>query len=142
MAPALPPWAAPLAKTSRARNWYFTLANSTVAAANATGTTLDVAFYGDSLTGLLVTIPANVAVWREFFGEEATGWKAGLMGVAGARPQQGFQFGVEGGTPPRARCGSPQRGTFRRAHARCTWPPHPLHRSQAAPWRSWCGGCW
>lgn len=85
--PALPAWAALLNLTSPNRSALRTYNARLVAAANASSITYDIAFYGDSLTGLTVLIPDNAMVWGAHFGA-ASGLRAARLGLGGSTVEE------------------------------------------------------
>ena len=85
--PPLPSWAAPLALALPNRATLKAHNARLVAAANASDTTFDVVFYGDSLTGLTVLIQENAAVWESYFGSQ-TGLRAARLGLGGSTVEE------------------------------------------------------
>ena len=78
----------PFPAAAGARNTSFSYNRKVVAEANASDTVFDVVFYGDSLTGLLVQIEDNEAVFNTFFNSATTPWKTARLGVGGSTVEE------------------------------------------------------
>ena len=84
--PSTPNWVAAFPKWSGARNASLSYNHEVVAEANASGTVFDVAFYGDSLTALLVLVKENVPVFTQYFGP--TWGPTARLGVGGSTVEE------------------------------------------------------
>ena len=82
----MPDWAQRRPLETPNRNTLFSYNRRLVAAANTSGTVFDVAFYGDSLTGLTVLSKDCAIVFNTFF--NSSEWLTARLGVGGSTVEE------------------------------------------------------